>query len=476
MHLLQVVAEFAIVLGIMVLVHEFGHFIVGKLCGVRIEAFALGFGTRLFGFKYGETDYRVNLLPLGGYVKFAGEMQPLPADPDPTAQMPATASVFGTQHGMTQQGMTDPGEFNAHPRWQRALIALAGPIANFILAFLILAVVAHFHHEVDQYLNGPAVVDYVPANTPAARAGLTPGDTILNFDNRANPTWLKVEEESALHMGASLPVTFAHNGQTASTSLLIDTGDRNGDFNPAVALPHIGLLPREQAEPVTVQAVEPGTPAANAGLQPGDQIERIDALYPHSVQTLLAYLQDRNGAPAVLQVDRGGKQLTVPITPKKLSGNAGQPEFRLGFRPQQPPTDVVELPLGQALKQSFKDNAEFSTLLLRVLKGMFTHQVAVKSVSGPVGMAQQIDMAVQYGKWTLLQTMAMISLNLGILNLLPFPVLDGGMILFLIVEAVMRRDVNQAIKERVYQVAFVCIVIFAALVMFNDITKLHLKP
>ena len=449
MHLLQVVAEFAVVLGIMVLVHEFGHFAVAKLCGIRVEAFAIGFGTRLFGYVHNGTDYRINLLPLGGYVKMSGDA-------------PGEAT-------------SDPGDFNAHPRWQRVLIALAGPVANFILAFFLLFVVAHFHHEVDQYLNGVAVLDYVPAGTPAANAGIAPGDTILDINGKANPSWLAVEEEAALHMGATLPVTFGHNGAPVSRSLAIDTGDKSGEFSFS-SMAHIGLLPRQQAQPITVQAVESGTPAEQAGLQPGDQIERIDALAPHSVQTLLAYLQDRNGAPATLQVLRHGQQLTVPVTPKKLTGNAGEPEYRLGFRPQPTPVDVVKLPMGQALKQSAKDNAEDSTLILRVLKGMFTRQVAVKSVSGPVGMATMIDEAAHNGYWTLVRLMSSISLNLGILNLMPFPVLDGGMILFLIIEAVMRRDVNQAIKERVYQVAFVCLILFAVVVMFNDITKLHLRP
>ncbi len=449
MHLLQVVAEFAVVLGIMVLVHEFGHFAVAKLCGVRVEAFALGFGTRLFGYVHKGTDYRVNLLPLGGYVKMAGDA------PGETT--------------------SDPGDFNTHPRWQRVLIALAGPVANFILAFVLLFVVAHYHHEVDQYLTGAAVLDYVPTGSPAAGAGMSAGDTILDLNGKANPSWLAVEEESALHMGATLPVTFQHNGTTLSRSLLIDTGDRSGDFS-AGSMEHVGLLPRQQAQPIAVQAVEAGTPAALAGLQPGDQIERIDALAPHSVQTLLAYLQDRGGAPATLEVLRHGQQLVVPITPKKLTGNAGAPEYRLGFRPQPTPVDVVQLPVVQAARQSAKDNADDSTLILRVLKGMFTRQVAVKSVSGPVGMATMIDEAAHNGYWTLVRLMSSISLNLGILNLMPFPVLDGGMILFLIIEAVMRRDVNQVIKERVYQVAFVCLIVFAVLVMFNDITKLHLRP
>ena len=458
MHLLHVVAEFAVVLGIMVLVHEFGHFALAKLCGVRVEAFALGFGTRLFGVVYGGTDYRVNLLPLGGYVKMAGEM------------VGESALTTGERRPV------DPGDFNAHPRWQRALIAVAGPVFNFVLAILLLAVVAHFHHEVDQYLSGPAVLDYVPANTPAARAGLVAGDTLLRFNNVAHPTWIQVGEESALHMGAALPVEYLRpDGQTVTASLAIDTGDRGGEFTPS-SLQHVGLEPEEQAGPMTVQTVEPDTPAYTAGLKSGDRLLDIDNYQPHSVEPLLAYLSDHNGAPAVLKVDRNGQTLTLPIVPRKLNLGTGQNGYRLGFSRVPTPSDVVELPLGQAFKQSLQENAEYSTLLLRVLKGMFTHQVAVKAVSGPVGMAQQIDMAVQYGKWTVLETMAAISLNLGILNLMPFPVLDGGMILFLLIEAIMRRDVNQVIKERVYQVAFVCIILFAALVMFNDIAKLHLKP
>ena len=238
---------------------------------------------------------------------------------------------------------------------------------------------------------------------------------------------------------------------------------------------HIGLEPQEQPGPMVVQTVQDDTPASAAGLKSGDKLLSIDGYQPHSVEPLLAYLGDHNGAPSVLTIDRNGERLTLPIVPKKAMLGTGQMGYRLGFSRLPPPTDVVKLPIGQAMKQSLHENAEYSTLLLRVLKGMFTHQVAVKSVSGPVGMAQQIDLAVQYGKWTVLETMAAISLNLGILNLMPFPVLDGGMILFLLIEAIMRRDVNQAIKERVYQVAFVCIILFAAFVMFNDIAKLHLK-
>jgi regulator of sigma E protease len=446
MHLLSVLVEFGIVLGIMVLVHEFGHFAVAKLCGVRVETFSIGFGPRLFGWRRGDTDYRLSLLPLGGYVKMSGDVP-------------------------GEQPTGDPGEFNAHPRWQRVLIALAGPVANFLLSFVLLIWVGMFHHEVDQYLDGPAVVDYVPAGTAAAQAGLGPGDVITQFGRDHNPTWTQIVEDCALNMHRSLAITFTHNGQTINSSLRIDTSSAD-DFTPD-SMPEIGLIPRMQQTPITVMSVENNTPASRAGLETGDELVQIDNLQPHSVPALLAYLQDRSGAAAQVTLLRHNQPVHVVISPEKLPGNGGEPEYRIGFSPKPTPVEIQHLPLGRAMVQSYKDNLDDSTLIMRVLKGMFTHHVSVRSLSGPVGIAQQIDLAVQLGFWTLIRLMSTISLNLGIFNLLPIPILDGGMILFLAIESIMRRDLNQAIKERVYQVAFVCLIVFAVFVIFNDITKLH---
>lgn len=448
MHLVSVLIEFAVVLGIMVLVHELGHFITAKLCGVRVETFSIGFGPRLFGFRRGSTDYRISALPLGGYVKMAGDTP-----------------------GEAPSG--DPGEFNAHPRWQRVLIALAGPTSNFLLSFFLLTLVAKFHHEVDTYLNGPAVVDFVPANTPAARDGLHPGDTIASFNNVAKPTWTQILEEAALNLNRDLPFTYTRNGAATNSTLHISTGDASAELTPA-SMTAMGLLPRMQPGPIGVFSVSANTPAERAGLKAGDRLLRIDGLEPHSVQTLLAYLRERNGAAATLQVDRKGTLLNLQVTPERLDGGDAEPQYRLGFTNKMPPTEIEQLPLGAAMAQSVRDNGADSSLIVRVLKGMFTRQVSVKSLSGPVGIAQQIDMATQMGYWTLMRLMSTISLNLGIFNLLPIPILDGGMILFLAIEAAMRRDLNQQIKERVYQVAFVCLIMFAAFVLFNDITKLHL--
>ena len=447
MHLLVVIIEFAIVLGIMVLVHELGHFIVGKLCGVRVETFSIGFGTRLFGFMHNGTDYRLSLLPLGGYVKFAGEYG---AEADATA----------------------PDDLNAKPRWQRVLIALAGPFSNFILAFFLLFLVAHYHHEVDQYLTGPAVVDYVPLNTAAAHDGLTAGDTITRFNKVKNPNWEQIIDESALNLNRPIPFAFLHNGQTITGNITVAAND-NSEFSEDNLLT-VGLIPRMGPGPIDVLDVTGDSPADRAGLKADDQLVRINNLYPHSVYALLAYLKDSNGQPASLGILRNGQPLTLNATPEKTEVVGADTQYRLGFTYRPPPADVQRLAVGPALVQSFRDNRKGSKLILRVLQGLFTRHVSVKQMSGPVGIAQQIDIATQMGIWNLVELMSVISLNLGIFNLLPVPPLDGGMILFLLIESILRRDVNQQFKELVYQVAFVCIILFAFFVLFNDVSKLHI--
>ena len=437
-----------VVLGIMVLVHEFGHFVVAKLCGIRVEAFSIGFGPRLFGFHHGGTDYRICLLPLGGYVKMTGE-----------------------QPGEERSG--DPGEFATHPRWQRVLVALSGPFANFILALALLAVVAMYHHEVDVYLSGPAVNDYTLGNSAAARAGIAPGDTIVRFDQIDNPDWEAVALRSLLNMHRDVPFAFVHEGRRTDTTLNVSATDADAaDGDVSSLLRHIGLVPRAQNMPVTVVDVEPGMPAEAAGLRKGDQIRQIDQTEVHSVPSLLAYMQDKGGKAAMLTVLRGGETITIPVTPQETPGAGGTHEYRLGFHPLPPPMHVDRLPLGAAIRESWRENLKSASMIGDVLKGMFQRRVSPKSLQGPIGIGHEVGLAARDSIWTLLRLMAVISVNLGIFNLLPVPILDGGMILFLIIESVIRRDVDQSIKERVYQVAFVCLVVFAAFVIINDISKL----
>ncbi len=445
---MSTVIELLLVLGIMVLVHEFGHFAVAKLCGIRVETFSIGFGKRLFGFKRGDTDYRISVLPLGGYVKMAGD-----------------------NPGEAPSG--DPGEFNAHPRWQRILVALAGPISNFILAFALMTGVSMLHNEVQEYLSQPAHTDYVPQKSALSRTGLQSGDTIVHYDNVENPTWDQVGVRSVLNLNQTIPLSYLHDGHRVDTTLTVENKGTAENFS----LEKLGFIPKMQQTPVQVLSTtgEETLPAARAGMEAGDQIESIDGLHLHSVVALLAYLQDSAGKPVSLVINRHGASIPIHLTPVLGDAGDGTKYFQLGFHPMQPPAKVEHLPFDQAVVAAWKFNKKASLLIGEVLHRMFTRQVSVRSLSGPIGIGGQIHEAVQMPGWMpLIGTMALISLNLGIFNLLPIPLLDGGMILFLLIESVIRRDVNQQIKERVYQVAFVCLIMFAAFVIFNDITKLSL--
>ena len=449
---MSTIIQLAIVLGIMVLVHEFGHFAVAKLCGIRVEVFSIGFGKRLFGFRLGDTDYRLSVLPLGGYVKMAGD-----------------------NPGEAPSG--DPGEFNAHPRWQRILVALAGPFANFILAIALMTGVSMLHNEVQEYFSGPAQTDYIAANTEASKTGIRSGDLIVHYDTIENPTWEQVNIRSLLNINQTIPISYIHDGQRTDTKIFVESKGGVDNFS----LDKLGLIPREQATPVQVESLEPNMPAIRAGLQPKDLITSIDGLQLHSVPALLTYLQDQAGKPASLQILRNGQTIPMQITPELADRGDGIKDYRLGFKYVQPPVKVERLPFGKAVVASWDFNKKGSLLIVEVLKRMFTRQVSVRSLSGPIGIGTQIHQAVQMPGWMpLIGLMAYISLNLGIFNLLPIPILDGGMILFLVVESIMGRDLNQQLKERIYQVAFVCILVFAVMVIFNDLTKLpfftKLKP
>jgi regulator of sigma E protease len=453
---LTAIFSMLVVLGIMVLVHEFGHFAVAKFFRVRVEVFSIGFGTRLFGFRRGDTDYRLSLLPLGGYVKMAGE-------------------------NPTEERTGDPGEFASHPRWQRILIGLAGPVANFLLAFVLMTGYYMMHNEVEQYLYGPAVIDFVPQNSAAAHAGLQPGDRIVKFDRDQNPTWEKVRIRAALDANSAVPFTVERvvNGQTqeyASTLYLLD-GTKGQDFE----IESVGLIPRYQTDPLKVHDVAPGFPADKAGLKANDIIQAINGQPLHSVPAVMAFLQQQNGQQVALNVLRNGKPVTLHVQPTWADNGAGQMGYRLGFTANLPPFRVEQLPLPKAIRRSVSFNLHNSGYILDVLHRLVTRRSNVQQLSGPIGIARDTGEAITMPGWQpIITLMALISLNLGIFNLLPIPILDGGMILLLMIEGTMRRDLNQQFKERIYQVAFVALVLFAVFVMFNDVSKFNifskLKP
>ena len=453
-------AAFVVLVGVMVIVHEFGHFALAKLFKVRVEAFSFGFGPRLFGFKYGETDYKVCLLPLGGYVKMTGET------PD---QITGAPEAFTTG----EETAADLGSFTAHPRWQRIIIGLAGPGANFILAFALMIFYYGFINEVPAVQVPSTTVEWITPDSAAAKAGIEPGDVITRFDNAVNPDWEKIYERAKLNANQTVPVTVDRAGATLHLNLTVPASAKNDDFDVSNA----GLEPQYMPGPIGVDEVAPGTPADRAGLRAGDAIEAVDGHNFHSVSTLLAYMQAGQGKPIALTVLRNGVSVQLVAQPAKLDPSG----WKLGFVALMPPVRQNPLPLAQAASKATGFCADNSFLIVEVLQRIFEHKIAVSQLAGPVGIARMAGDAAEMNGWLPKFGLAgEISLNLGILNLMPFPILDGGLILLLLIESVLRRDISIDVKERIYQAAFVVLVAFFAFVIFNDVTKLpiftHLKP
>jgi regulator of sigma E protease len=430
------VVSMAVVLGIMILVHEFGHYAAAKFFGVRVDVFSIGFGRRLAGFRKGETDYRISALPLGGYVKMAGE-NPLES------------------HGGA------PDEFVSHPRWQRFVIALAGPAMNILLAVGLLTGVNMVHYEHPVYLDQPAVIGWVMENSPAEKAGVQAGDRIVRIDGFQDPTWEDVLLKSAIQSNKPLDVAVQRGDQILEKQIA-----PLGNGSEPEQIRTIGWV---QDEPIVVTQMEAKMPAAKAGMLVGDQIVAINSVPMRSLFSVIRFLQKNGDQPVKISALRNGQEMKFTASPVMTEDN-GQKRYRLGF--QSEPVRVDKLPFAQALSRSIQENKKYSFLIVDLVRKMVRNETSIKQMEGPIGIARASGQAARQPGWTpLLSLMAGISLNLGIFNLLPIPILDGGMILMLMIEGIIRRDISVKIKERIYQTAFVFLVLFAVVVIYNDIMK-----
>ncbi len=442
------VVAFIVLVGAMVVIHEFGHFLVAKLFKVRVEAFSFGFGPRLFGFKYGDTDYKVCLLPLGGFVKMTGE------SPEQNLEAPG---------GEVTDVSGDPGAFTSHPRWQRMLIGLAGPTANFVLTLVLMLVYFGWINEVPAGIVKTTSVDWVIPGSLAAQAGLQPGDVVTRFDGIDNPDWELVYDHSRLNANQVVPLRVERDGQNVQLQLRMPASAKSDTFE----LNDAGILPQFMPGPIAVAEVQAGMPAARAGLRAGDGIETVDGHAFHSVNTLLFYMQSQQGKPMTLGVLRKGATVQLTATPEKLD------TWKLGFAGVPVPIRDEPLSLPSAWGKSLGFAKNNTLLVGEVLQRLFTHRLSVSQLMGPVGIARAAGEAAEMNGWfPKFGLAAEISLQLGILNLMPFPILDGGMILLLLIESFLRHDINLVIKERIYQAAFVVLTAFFVFILYNDVSKL----
>jgi regulator of sigma E protease len=431
--ILVMIVSVSIVLGIMVLVHEWGHFIVAKSFGVRVEVFSIGFGPRLWGLKRGDTDYRVSALPLGGYVKMAGD-NPL------------------------EERKGDADEFLSKPRWQRVLIALAGPAMNIILSVILVAGIYMRGSKQPAFLDRPMNLVGVLQDSAAQKAGLLAGDRIVTVNGVSNPTWDRAQLELMSTLpGHTISVVADRNGQQLSFSV------------PAAAsVEEVFGYPQDH---LIVSAVSTGTPAERSGLMAGDVIMKVNGIELANGAEFPPIVDKSQSQPLDLEVQRGDRALHVQIRPQQVSGANGVPRWQIGVLRTG---DLVDrrLSFGAAIVESVGMNALMARQVSYVVVELFRGNISLKQLEGPLGIARESGRAAKQGVAELLSLMAMIGVNLAVLNLLPIPPLDGGHILMLFIEGTIRRDLSVRVKERFVTVSMVFLLLVFAIVMYNDVLKL----
>ncbi len=436
---------FIFILGSAVVIHEFGHFIVAKLFKIRVETFSVGFGPRLFGKKWGHTDYRVSAIPLGGYVKLGGDESNSPIEGEGASDIP-------------------PRErFDLRPRWQRILVALAGPVMN-VLTALTIPLVGALAYGVPA---SPApIVSYVSGSGAAQVAGLQPGDRIVSFNGVENPEWDTIRGDALLSPGHNLPLVVERNGQRIPLNItptaLTEEGETIGSLD---------FVPDNGGFPVVIRAVTPDAPAAQAGLQPGDRIVAVQGQPVRSAEHVTMFIREHRSEPITLTTERNGEKKEVTATPRRLSDGIE----RLGIGPADD-YPLVKPSLGAAATYAVRSNLEILRLTGKALGQFFTGQRSARNtLSGPVGIYKAAGSAVERFGWGgFFTTLAFLSLNLGIFNLLPIPVLDGGAIFLLLIEGALASvgmKLSMRVRDRIQQVGFVMVILLMVFVITNDFLK-----
>jgi regulator of sigma E protease len=425
--------SFLFVLGVLIFVHELGHFLAARRLGVRVLTFSLGFGPKILKTTRGDTEYCISAIPLGGYVKMAGES---PDDPRSGA----------------------PDEFLSKTKWERFQVLIMGPLMNIVLAVVVLAIVLAQGAEMPAYVDQPPVIGAVREGSPAQRSGIRAGDRILTVAGDEMSTWDDVEIAIGSRPNRAMTVTVERDGRTLSF-------DMQSAAEGRWEMGAIGVTPITR--PVA-RALERGDPADKAGVKPGDVIVAVNDARMMSTEALTQAIRANAGKSIDLLISRGGAEQHIAVVPALKDGRGW-----IGITIVPETKSFTPGPL-EAVKLSVEQNAKSSVLIFKTLGGLFTGSTSVRQLQGPVGIAQLSGESAKAGFLPLLSLMAVISLNLGLLNLMPVPVLDGGHILIMALEGVARRDFSMAVKEKMLLAGFVVLMLLMVTVIYNDLTRIPL--
>jgi regulator of sigma E protease len=439
------ILAFIFILGAAVTLHEFGHFIVAKLLKIRVETFSFGFGPRLFGRRIGTTDYRISLVPLGGYVKLGGDESNAPIEGEGASDIPANE------------------RFDLRPRWQRILVALAGPVMNILTAISIPFVGAMMFGV---QATPPPVVRQILPGGAAETAGLQVGDRIVVFDGNENPKWRTIADDALLTPGQAIPIEIERNGQRIKLSIKPTAHTEEGE-----TVGFLDFLPDYGTVPIVVRAVEPNTPAAEAGLQVGDRFIAVNGEPVKSAEQVTQLIRDHKGQAITLRLERNSNQLEITATPRRLADG----KERLGFSPDEE-IPYQKVGLASSLASAVDQNFEYIRVTGKAMGQLFSGKRSVRNtISGPIGIYRVASTsALRLGWAGVFSLLGFLSLNLGIFNLLPIPVLDGGAIFLLLIEgvlAVVGMTISLAVRERIQQVGFVVVILLMVFVITNDLLK-----
>ena len=423
---------FLFVLGVLVFVHELGHFLVARFHGVRCLTFSLGFGPKLIQTKRGDTVYCVSAIPLGGYVKMAGES----AEDE-------------------REGKDD--EFLSKSKWQRFQILIAGPAMNLILAVVVLTVVLYQGAQVPVFQDEPPVVGSVTDDSPAATADVRPGDRILSVAGRDVDTWEELYNAVYPRADREIEVVLRRDGDVRSITV---TPVGQGKYN----LGDLGVLPSISPQVASMQSSN--SAARDAGILVGDVIEGVEGRAVNQ-NSLIEIINENPNIPLTLQIRRDGVQHDIVVTPNLVDGVGLIGVFLTAEM------RTIEPGPFEAFTMSLEQNYELSATIFETLAGLITRDTPVSQLVGPVGIAQASGDAAEFGWISLFGLMAFISLNLGILNLLPIPILDGGHIAIIAMEGVSRRDFSVQLKEKMLLVGFALLMTLMVTVIYNDLTRVE---